>query len=414
MTTLEAVAAPTALSRLILLALTLAPSIGSSQALALLTGSDDRQQELVTLIEDERSRNGPDSPELVGTWSALGLLYQERGQHALAIAAIEQARRVHRVNFGLYTVSEAPLLEQLILSEEALGNAEAAWNLEHTLLNLARRHNDDVRSARIFREIAEKRVDVLQRYERGEYPPQIELGCYYSRGRLWGRGGSCTAGSRGDVINGLSREIIRYYLAAAEVLFQHELYSSDELRELEQAVVERSYDRGIYRIGQASLRRLAFYEAASASPWQSQIDAYVQMADWELMHSQTRAAQEEALEMYRQVYQALDSEDAIETLDEIFSPSVPVVLPDFLPNPLATRGSADKNPYIDISFVVTKLGESDDVTILDASDGVARADKRRLVRLVRTSRYRPRMSEGEFDDSELVVRYFLDAGPVVR
>src|SRR5690606_26781846 len=88
---------------------------------------DGALADTVAAIGEVQSREGPQSPDLIDPFTALGLYYQEHGDHALALAFTEQARQVLRVNYGLYSLEEAPLLRQLIISEEARGNDQGAW-----------------------------------------------------------------------------------------------------------------------------------------------------------------------------------------------------------------------------------------------------------------------------------------------
>jgi hypothetical protein len=92
----------------------------------------------------------------------------------------------------------------------------------------------------------------------------------------------------------------------------------------------------------------------------------------------------------------------------MFLPKVPVMLPTFLPNPLATDATETSTGYIDVAFEVTKYGRSRNVEILtmtNASD----VDEDRLVQLISRSRFRPLVSDGQFTrTSPIVVRYHLN------
>jgi len=156
----------------------------------------DSPRPIVEKIEELQSLHGMQSPDLVNPLTALALWYQERGEYDLATAAIERTRDVVNVNFGLYSVEEALLLWRLVQIDEARGNVEAAWNLEEEVLALVKRYPTDLRRVPILREIAKKRMDVLTRYQTGESPPQILLGCYYSESLPDGTRSGCNAGNR--------------------------------------------------------------------------------------------------------------------------------------------------------------------------------------------------------------------------
>lgn len=202
-----------ATARIVILAVAAVPCVVFAQP-------DDRPdaaaQEILAEIEAVQAQRGDNSPDLIDPLTRLSLLYEERGDDALALALIDQATHVMHVNYGLHSLDEAPLMQRSIRLEEARGNHEAAWKLEQELLALARRHPGEVRTVSIFREIAEKRLKMLARYEDGEFPPQIVLGCYY-REPEWD---SCTSGRKSRVIAAIRSEARRFHAEAAYGLAQ--------------------------------------------------------------------------------------------------------------------------------------------------------------------------------------------------
>jgi hypothetical protein len=365
---------------------------------------DERRQAIVAQIYEEQSQNGPYSADLLDPLTALSLLYQESGDHALAVAAIERALGIVRANYGLRSIDQAPLLRQKIHNEEARGNYATAWELEQSLVALLKDHPHELETVPILREIGDKRMELLRRYRSGELPPQIYLGCYYEVPQNRDDR-NCYAGSRGFVINSIAAEAWRYYAEAIGVLLRHELYSSAELRDLEMELIRSSYEHDNYGLGLRSLRRLLAYDFVNSAPWLTRIESAVLVGDWELLFGQHGLA----LEIYEQAYEQLEQRGAPQTAaDEMFLPKVPVMLPTFLPNPLATDATETSTGYIDVAFEVTKYGRSRNVEILtmtNASD----VDKDRLVQLISRSRFRPLVSDGQFTrTSPIVVRYHLN------
>ncbi|HEX5418638.1 MAG TPA: hypothetical protein VFY39_01430 [Gammaproteobacteria bacterium] len=384
---------------------------------------NESQQQIVDEIRQEEAQQGSFSSALIEPWTALALLYEEGGSRTLAIEAIEQARQVVRANYGLRSMKEAPLMRQEVHIDEARGDAEAAWGLEQNLLTRVSKNPRDLAGVPILREAGDERLDWLRRYRGGEVLPQIALGCYYDK-RLyhqsgimfvsngWGSGG-CDAGDRDRVIGGLYAEAKLYYSEAIAVLVRNRRYSSDELRGLEAQLIRTSYASSDYLAGKKSYRRLIGYNAANSASWLDRIETYVQMTDWDLLfsrHGSGTAVLDGIDEAYAQAYELLEGKAAEQSsIDEFFSPKIPIVLPSFLPNPLITKPSSDSNGYIDVAFDVTKYGEGEHVKILHAPANAPRAAKRDLVRLIRHSLFRPRVKNGKIaDDSPVVVRYFLE------
>jgi hypothetical protein len=66
--------------------------------------------------------------------------------------------------------------------------------------------------------------------------------------------------------------------------------------------------------------------------------------------------------------------------------------------------------YIDVSFVVTEDGKSKHIEVLNTSTpDVPRDAKKDLVRVIKFSRFRPRVTDGRFMDSApIVVRYYVN------
>lgn len=366
---------------------------------------DEALNRLVETIDEVRDRNGVRAPELIQPMTSLALYYMEHEDYPLAIAAIQQARQLIRVNHGLFSLEEAALLQQWIRAERARDNAAGAWDVEKKLLKLVDRNPDDVRTVPILREIAEHRLDVLDRYTRGEYPPEIVLGCYYSNPEV----GECRSGSRRRAQDALLREGLSYYSRAVNTLLGAEGWSSEELPELLMAVVRVSYEHGRVGIGRRGLSFLQSYWVENGAPRFTQASALIQIADWDLMFAPDHTYVDSALEVYEKAYDELErSGMARRSIDRLFRPEIPVVLPAFLPNPLATSETAETTGFIDVTFDITREGESKDIEILDtfnASDD----EQDRLIDLIDESRFRPIVADGRVADAARVaLRYFLN------
>lgn len=163
-----------------------------------------------------------------------------------------------------------------------------------------------------------------------------------------------------------------------------------------------------YDVGRRSLGRLYDYEVASRAPALQQVEAVIRIADWDLLHSRNTLA----LEGYEQVYAWLMEADARATIEALFSPRTPFVLPTFAVNPLASEAIAHSTGYIDVAFAITKFGEPRRIEILDTSTNATEAAKKRLVTLITGCRFRPRVVDNELGHATRVeVRYYLPASP---
>jgi hypothetical protein len=369
--------------------------------------AEAEMQTISNRIREVEADGGPYSKELIDPLTSLASLYAESGNHDLAAAVTEQALQVIRANYGLRSLDQAPLIQQRIQSEQSRGNAEAAWELERALLTLARAHRDDVRSAAIFREVGDKRLDLLRRYLAGESAPEVRIGCFYKqRSADLQLVGGCSSGSRSAAAGAILASAQRHYADAINVLLGARLYSSDDLRELEMDLIRSAYahDAG-FGIGRESYSRLIAYDLANGAPLRARLDALVQLADWHLMFD----SRPSALDAYQATYDFLHEQGMDQaSIDEIFSPAVPVPLPVFLPNLLVTSTGASSG-YVDVAFDITRFGKSDRVEVLHVAPGVSNEARKRLVRTIEAYRFRPRFVNGEIArESRAVVRYYVD------
>jgi hypothetical protein len=451
----------------------LAACVGAAGAASDRDPGSERHAQISARIQEILSLGGPYSAELLGPLAELIELYHEGDDDDLAAVAIQRALQVVRVNNGLHSLDQVALLEQLIRIEEARGNHAAAWDREQDLLRLVRRYPDDLRTVPVLREVAARRMAVLGRYLRGERPPEVVLGCFYETWPQR-EDANCEAGSRKTVVRGLLAEAQGNYSAAIATLLRNGLYGGDEVRELElellrgidfvrttydshprrddlvlvpymtratmwepwrsraqpllelaawdlpqgatEAADEERADLGphdariddTYHRGQQSLRRLYAYGVASEGPPLAQADAAVQLADWDLLYSRHGAAVE-GYQLAHDVLRQLGMPR--ESIDRLFAPALPVVLPAFQPNPLARDERRQATGWLDVAFAITKYGRGRDIEILDAAN--ATDDSRdRLVTLIMTSRFRPRPIAGRFDGTSRVrVRYYVYDAP---
>jgi hypothetical protein len=370
-------------------------------------------------IDEIQSSQGINSPELIGPLTNLGLILREQGDVDLAIAAFERARHLVRVNYGLSSFKEAPLVRQLVQIEEARGNAAAAWELEQELIVMIYRSpGPRPGAASMLGEIADKRADVLERYSAGEFPPQMELGCYYAEpdapdGRRLGNK-SCRSGSSFSAKLNLLEEARFYYQDTMDMVRQSEGQCSDELAELQLKLVRAKYAfpnaYSTQNEGGFALRRLHALAVKCSKPLSVRMNALVRIADWDLLFARGREKNQAALEGYEALYGQLKQAGLEQAfIDEVFSPSVPVVLPAFVPNRLTSTGTAGSSGYIDVAFEITKYGEGKAVEILDTTTNTTSEARIRLRELIQRTRFRPRMANGAFEDpARVVVRYYVN------
>ncbi len=431
--------------------------------------SIDSEAQLREQIAELQAEGGQRPASLVTPLRALAALYQEDGDDALALAALEEARYVIRIHHGLASAEEALLLRQQIRSEKALGNHERVWDLEQDMVTTARQHHDDIRMLPIFRELADDRLGVIEKVRAGERPPMIYVGCYnaaplppydFTRPASSLANPSCIGGINEYLIGQLRVEVLMYYADAIEIILETGDYASEELRQLEKAALRVAGVRGVRGGGAQSSRsggsfascpdgtlddyfvleilssclapvgrgegwvvanvgnaagllRLLSYEVRSGAPAAAQANALAELADWRILgvppdRRRFERYDELALAFYERAYRELQQSGDLQASTQMFAPELPVTLPTFGSNPFASAVSAEAPRYIDVAFAVTKYGTGEQIEILDTSSGATRTEERDLIRLIETMSFRPRVVDGTLADSApVVVRYHL-------
>jgi tetratricopeptide (TPR) repeat protein len=351
-----------------------APVAGFSQAELELVANDEAQQKIFDAIATAASSGGARSAELVGPYTGLALQYLESNDYDLALAAVAEALHVVRVNSGVYSLEQVPLLRLAGRIEEAKGERAAAWRTEQEVLALTRRNSNDLAIVPILRDLAD------------------------------GRGGSLG---------------VLYKQVAIGVLLRNGQDASEELRTLETELVHDSYltvafrstralVRGpAYEVGRDSLQRLAGYPNPSVDPLLARVEALVAMADWELLFKEKGSA----LEIYEHAYALLKENAEQSTIDTIFAPPVPVVLPTFLSNPLSAARPADSQGFVEVGFEIGKYGVATGVTVLESSTISNDDMEHRFVQWVRNSRFRPRVVGDGIAREPVVARNYLGTVP---
>ena len=341
---------------------------------------------LLDSIAEEEARNGPYSANLIELLTSLGLAYQETGENVLAVAVLDRALYLKRVNEGLFGLDQAALLKRLIDSEVAIGQASTAEELRARLLDLARRNLSDARSSSIFREAAEREVEQYERYLRGEIPPTLTIGSLANSPQATAAAGVWRAR--------------RLYNEAIWGLMSNPRGHQAELADLEEGLARTYYleasnrgrwyvgiDDPLYGLGLGSYQRRVGYTGA-ASPGEA-VDyarALVELADWSLLFSRNGTA----VKRYAQAYSLLVERGVSETsIAEFFPTDTPVFLPTFAPPPLDAAVVAGSRDYVDVDFEIGKYGQPRKVSIVAVEGAAAAQVSKQLAATIGGGRFRP-------------------------
>src|SRR5690606_32534425 len=110
-------------------------------------------------------------------------------------------------------------------------------------------------------------------------------------------------------------------------------------------------------------------------------------------------------EQYREAYDLLTQQGALDVRERLFQPDSPVAIPANLPTPLNTEEPISDD-YVQVAFDISKYGRSRRVSRLDSSGPGAVDAAKAASRLVSRTRFRPRFEDGEpVRASNQVLRY---------
>jgi hypothetical protein len=368
------------------------------------------------MLADELAAEGFRSERLIDQLAPLAALYQERGDHLLAVGALDWALQLNRIHNGLYSLEDAALLDPMIASVTALEDYETARSLEQRLIELTFRNPDDPRVTVILAASADRRLREAQRILEGESAAQgflavgmasastpVEQPAQVRRREalmsLWAARRQYAQAIAAGVRNG-GYAVIDLLQLEEQLLSTFFLEMSHPALAPEQGVDGRLCAQGEAVIENSVGNVSRFRESPTAAA-----GTLIKLADWRLLCSRNG----QALDTYDSAYATLlDRGAAGEVVAQLLSPQIPADIPAAFrgfstdgEEPPAYRG------YVDVSFVVGKYGTARNIDILGMSPGTSRAVARDLRGHIAGNRFRPRFVDGESVRADRIeVRYY--------
>ncbi len=374
----------------------------------------DRQ---LALLNAAQAQPGERSPAMLEPLLSLAQLYQQRGEHVAAIAALEQAIHIVRVNSGLYSLDQADAVESLVANKEAVGQHAEATTLEDYLQELVWRNPDDPRVPGVLTRLADAEMAAARRLVNG--PPVPEIGVTSE---------VAATGPQSLVIRSPALKALlaarRHYGQAIRASSQEGIDNVGELFTLEDRFVDtlyfelahpqlRAYEDGLQQkpmllraVGTEALSAKAINRAGLQGDGPGVAEALVELGDWYLMFDVNGAA----LEQYQRAYELLVKHGAAQdTIATLMSPPIPASLPAFGRPEAGTAPERAARGYVDAAVAISRFGTATDVDVLASSPGTARTIERHLRQYVKRTRFRPRFIDGELARSDrFTARFYYD------
>lgn len=397
-----------------------------------------------TSIIDLELAEGPFSAQLPQQLLALGVAYQKSGELDKALENFDRALHVTRINMGLFTTEQIPIIEQTIRNYLIRGDMQAADEQQRYLFYLQQKNfgtgsaellpalnsfaqwnifafsapsnyslaTDNITAANNSNDVVIRTADEAGfRIDRLINAQNI----YWSIIQIVLKNFGPQDSRLPDFEKRLA--LTNYYFATSVAAQMDALYLSDIEIHPELAspnlIQPPMSDMG-YRLGREALERRRNYMLEMPSVSMVELaNAELDLADWMLIFNRQRT---KVLDMYKEIHDSLDSDNSQPELNDIFEPSFPATLPSYI-TPLNSRAAlgipAEQalkyQGHIDVEFELNRYGRVTRAKVLGSSKDTSARIENILLRNVQRAQYRPRLNRGEIRDKDIIQTRFYYA-----
>ncbi len=371
-------------------------------------------EEHLDSLSEEESLNGERSPALIDELTAVAALYQKLGKHDAAVAALEDAIQITRINNGLYSLDQVAAVEAIVTSRLAQKDYEQANDQRDYIRDLVRRNPDDPRIVGVLSGLADSEMNAARRLVDVPAPPEINIR-FSATPAISDFSAPKSRPQRPGLVALYAAR--RDYRAAISAAVRTHAGNTEDLFALEQGLIGTVYfqlrhpelygaalssasgrksDTPLFFVGQGILQAKVTNTVSFRQTPIPIAKALVELGDWLLLFNENGAA----LDRYRTAHDALVGQSVPgEAIDELLSPEIPAILPVF-PSGIADTGPDRARGYVDAAVDINRFGGVKRVKILDESSGTSKVIEKRLEAYVYRSRFRPRFVGGELARSD--------------
>jgi tetratricopeptide (TPR) repeat protein len=351
----------------------------------------------------------------------LGHALQEQGRLDDALAAYESSRHVLRVNLGLNSLEQAPVVKAMFSVYAAQGDVENAHAMQEALFNLRVRHHGGPASPESVNALLDwadwnvtlyMLLDPRPSLDASALPynrfndPQLELAYNTYTSALETLQAHASPGDVRLVMTERKLAALNFITdqklhdTFGEMPASYSSASRDQLDSagttLESASIAHFYD------GDSALRRAIAHSARQPERRNDEVAArMVELGDWYLLFDRRAAA----LDLYRDALQFMrDASLPQEEVERIMSSGMPVPTPD-APY-LAPANANEFDGFIDVEFELTQFGMATHPRVI-ASSSEDRRIERELLREIRDCKFRPKfVADSPVKGEKVQLRYY--------
>jgi hypothetical protein len=379
-----------------------------------------REAEYRAAIAKVQSEQGEFALPLGEQLLGLGQALQEQGDFAAALEVYEASQHVLRMNLGLNSLEQVPVLKAKFSAFAAQGDVENAHAMQEALFNLRLRHHGRDKPAAVNAQLewADWNVtlylllDPLPTLDASVAPsfsrfndPRLKLAydAYTSalqalREHAEPDDGRLVMTERKlAALNFITDRKMKdtygnsLYVPATQ---SANLAGAEDV--LESATTARFYD------GDSALRRALAHSANQPERRNDDIAArMVELGDWYLLFDRRAAA----LDLYRDALQFMkDASLSQEEVERIMSPGMPVPTPDTAY--LAPTDASEFDGFIDVEFELSQFGMATKPRIIGSSV-VNKQIERELLLEIRDCKFRPKfVADAPVNKEKIRLRYY--------
>ncbi|MCF7981178.1 MAG: energy transducer TonB [Pseudomonadales bacterium] len=358
-------------------------------------GSVETYKKTIIAIENEYGvYDSRLSEQLMG----LGLAYQNQGEHKSAIGSFKRAAHINRINHGLYSLSQGPMLRHLVESYSADNDWKNANDKQQLLYELERRNygDDNPKLLATLSEMVEWHLDAFQR---GSNITHLLRAWELNQHAI-----SIIETNFGPDDLQLDDALVRqvstsYHLAEYQMSISAPTNyfnpSQKTTTSLTQPNIPEQDQRfhsmlSPYRDGKtALLRRVELYKKNPQGTSNDQAEALVKLGDWYFYFNK----RESAIKTYQEAEKILATTDnSGERIERVFGKPHPLIF-DADRFQSEERDKQKQQGYVEAKFDITPGGRARDVRILeseppDMMDSLVQQS-------IKATRYRPRIIDGK-------------------
>ncbi|WKD49208.1 energy transducer TonB [Microbulbifer spongiae] len=341
--------------------------------------------------------------QLLGLATAL----QKAGAHREAAGEFRRAMLVNRVNEGLFSLNQIPMIERLIESQIAMNQWDEANDNQQYLYWLYEKNYGE-KDPRMLPAIDNLSRWHLQAFKEEKGDTVVEH--LISATKLYTLAVDIISKNFGsadlrlvDALRGLTAT--NYYLATYKGEPQAPVIINTSFRHIGPGVHQNTkldqYRAKGFNTGKKAITRIVdVYQKNPQSPPAASAKAKVELGDWYMMFNKWHSARK----TYGEAYQALwDNGASNDEIRAIFGR--PVALPA-LPI-LDSESKALANAHITVTYDVTAFGKARNIKILRAYPPGKLHTGSKVRNILKRAKFRPRFEDGEAVETRGIVQRFV-------